>query len=125
MNLTVTGIVEEGHGDGKKLGFPTANLLLDNPCTLEYGVYAAWTTVDGNTYKSVLHYGPRLIFKEQNPLFEVHLIDFNADLYSKKMTVKITDFLRGTQFFENVEDLVTQMEKDKQKAIEVLAQLPS
>lgn len=120
LPLTVTGIVEHGNGDGTKLGFPTANLRLSQNLDLEHGVYAAWIWVLGEKHKSALHYGPRLIFNEKNPLFEVHILDFNKTIYGDEMKVTIVQLLRGTQNFPSLESLIQQMKKDTQEARNIL-----
>lgn len=120
MNLSLTGIVEQGNGDGRKLGFPTANLRLFAPLLLEHGVYAAWIEIDGKKHTSVLHYGPRLVFNETHPLFEVHILDFEENIYGKTATVTVTHFIRGTMNFDSLDALVEQMKKDKKQARDLL-----
>jgi riboflavin kinase / FMN adenylyltransferase len=120
LPLIVTGIVEHGNGDGRKLGFPTANLRIHQPIELEHGVYAATCEINHEVYKSVLHYGPRLVFNETNPLFEVHILDFSRDIYEKEITVTLTNFIRGSIKFNSLDELIEQMIADKKKAYELL-----
>lgn len=119
LPLTVTGIVEHGAGDGKKLGFPTANLKLEQGIDIPYGVYAAWTSVE-TIYMSVLHYGPRLVFSETTPLFEVHILDFDQDIYGKTLSVTLTNQIRETIKFDSLEALIEQMTKDVASARKLL-----
>lgn len=125
LPLTVTGIVEHGNGDGTKLGFPTANLRLSQELKLSHGVYAAITHFNGLKYISVLHYGPRLVFNETNPLFEVHILNFSQNIYDEKLTVELTNFIRGSIKFNSLEELIDQMNKDKQKAFDLLNMIKS
>lgn len=114
--IVVTGTVVHGSGDGTKLGFPTANLSITSPIDLTYGVYACIATIDDQTYKGVLHYGPRSIFGEINPQFEVHLFDFNKNIYGKIVTIQIHDFIRGTIKFTSIKELTIQIQKDCEQA---------
>lgn len=118
--LIVKGIVERGAGDGRKIGFPTANISLQNPLPLEYGVYASIATIDGRSYKSITHYGPRLVFGETRPLFEVHIFDFNTSIYGKELVVEVRDFIRKTQPFPSLEAMKKQIQEDCKKAKRLL-----
>lgn len=120
LPLTVTGIVERGNRDGTKLGFPTANLRLDAPLNLEHGVYAARVLLKKEMLPSVLHFGPRLVFNETTPLFEVHILHPVPDLYGKRLRVTLTHFIRKTMQFASLKDLVVQMEQDKREAFALL-----
>lgn len=113
---TVHGIVERGNGDGKTLGFPTANLRLDAPLNLEHGVYAARVLLHKEMLPSVLHFGPRLVFNETTPLFEVHILHPVPELYGVQLSVTLTHFIRKTMQFASLKDLVVQMEQDKRDA---------
>ncbi len=79
------GIVIKGEQRGRKLGFPTANLKLENKLALPYGVYATWATLNGKVYPSVTNVGVRPTFrdsegKELPALEETHLLDTTIDL---------------------------------------------
>lgn len=116
----ITGIVVKGHGDGKKLGFPTANISLSSPIDLPYGVYACTTEIDNKVYKGVLHYGPRLVFDETIPQFEVHIFHFKKNLYGKELSVEVGTFIRKTKNFANKQALVAQIKRDCEEAKKVI-----
>jgi len=121
--LLVAGTVIRGKGDGKKLGFPTANIALTEALTISYGVYACLVRVNHKTHHAVLHFGPRMVFGENKPQFEVHILDFKQNLYGKKLSVEIRDFIRGTQTFPNLKIMVARIKKDVVKARRVLAMM--
>lgn len=124
MKKVIKGKVIYGSGDGAKLGFPTANLSLSKPLDLPFGVYACTATVDGTSYNGVLHFGPRAVFGETEPQFEVHLFDFTQTIYGETIAVEIRAFLRDTQPFASTEALVIQIQKDCQEAKKFLKTLP-
>lgn len=124
MKTIVKGTVIHGSGDGAKLGFPTANLSLSKPPGLPFGVYACMATVGGKKYNGVLHFGPRAVFGETKPQFEVHLFDFTQTIYDETVTVEIRDYIRNTVPFSSVDALVIQIKKDCKEAKKFLKTLP-
>lgn len=118
--MSIRGKVIKGAGDGKKLGFPTANVDLSSPLDLAFGVYATLFTVDGATHQSVLHYGPRLVFGEEKPQFEVYIFNFDQDIYGKIVEIEIKDFIRPTQKFSSLEAMIEQIHKDCEEAKKML-----
>lgn len=118
-NYSITGKVIGGRRVGSKLGFPTANVIVDKEKTpLKKGVYAGYVELNG-VYKAIINYGGRPSFELYEPLMEVHIIDFNGDLYEKTITVNFVKFLRETIKFESIEELVEQLEKDVKNAKEI------
>lgn len=120
MTDKITGKVIRGSGDGTKLGFPTANILSDNPISLDYGVYATIIRINKTNYKSVTHYGPRAVFDETHPQLEAHVFDFNSDIYDLKIELFIYKKIRDTIKFDNLEDLIQQVDQDKSDALKLL-----
>jgi drug/metabolite transporter (DMT)-like permease len=116
LNIKISGKVIHGSGDGKKLGFPTANVKLKKPLNIDNGVYAAWVWIHGERYKGVLHYGPRLVYGETHEQLEVHIYNFSKNIYDKTIKIHMIKFLRGTMNFSTVNGLIVQMEKDKEEA---------
>ena len=108
-----SGKVIKGSGDGTKIGFPTANILPDiDISTLKYGVYACDFHIGKNAYKGVAHYGPRAVFGEVLPQFEVHILEFNQNIYNKSVEVILGRYIRGTVKFKSIEDLKKQITED-------------
>jgi len=116
--LKITGKVVKGSGDGKKIGIPTANIETEFSLTsLRQGVYSSKVNLDGKIYLGVVHYGPRAVFNEDNPQLEVHILDFDQDIYGQSLEIELTKFIRETMKFESVEEMMEQIEEDKLNAI--------
>ncbi|MDY3979274.1 MAG: riboflavin kinase [Tidjanibacter sp.] len=123
MNNTIVGTVISGNHLGRSFGFPTANLALEHsPSEIVEGVYAAITEYDGRRYKSVVNIGrsPSVI-ANGGIRIEVHLIGFNGDLYGQQISVMVVKRLRSEQRFASREELVAQIIRDRDRAIEVLS----
>jgi len=119
------GIVVRGEGRGRQLGFPTANLKLDNKLTLPLGVYASLALLDGKLYPSVTNIGVRPTFypdpEHRLPaLVETHLLDVTLNLYGNTLEIQFKKHLRPEQRFASVETLKTQIATDIMKARELL-----
>lgn len=100
-----------GEGRGRQLGFPTINLDVQD-LDLEFGVYAALVSVNGENYYGAMNYGSRPTFNQDQPLMEIHLLDFNDDLYHQEVEVEILQKLRDVKKFSSKEELITQIQND-------------
>ena len=110
------GTVVDGYKVGRKIGFPTANLRVDFPNKLipSIGVYAVYVYVNGEKHKGMLNIGYRPTINNGTDLsIEVHILDFEGDIYHQKMRIEFIDFLRPEEKFNSVDELVLQMQKDK------------
>jgi riboflavin kinase/FMN adenylyltransferase len=114
------GMVTKGKKIGRLIGFPTANLLIIDYLIPRYGVYAAYTYVDNVKYKSVLNIGPAITFNIEQVSFEVHILDFDKDIYGKEVLVEFVERLRGVEKFKDVEMLKKQIKIDIDRAKEIL-----
>lgn len=117
---TVKGLVIKGRKIGRLIGFPTANLLINNYLIPSRGVYAAYAYIDGIRFRSVISVGPAPTFHISDKSFEVHLLDFNADIYGKEVVVEFRERLRGIEKFKDVEDLKLQIQNDIERAKRIL-----
>ncbi len=107
-------MVQYGNGIGKKLGFPTANISLEQGIVLPAkGVYAVLVSWKGNIYKGMANIGIKPTFNGKALGLEVYIIDFNRKIYKEKLEVIFIDRLRPEIKFDNIGDLVIQMQKDK------------
>ena len=107
------GTVVTGHRRGNTLGFPTANLDLPAGLALPGdGIYATWAIIEGERYPSATSIGVRPTFNLTERLVEVFVIDFDADLYGKRMDVEFVTKVRGQEAFPDVETLINQMGRD-------------
>ena len=76
--------------------------------------------VDSNWYMGALHIGPKPTFQESDKVLEVHLLDFDMDIYNKEIKVEFIEYIRGILSFEDVPDLISQMKRDIEKIRAVL-----
>jgi len=109
----ISGSVVKGVQRGRSLGFRTANLQLDpERAAPADGVYAVWAVVDGERHKGVANLGVRPSFGPGERLLEVHLLDYNEDLYGKKTIIEFVRRLRPEMRFEDTSALVEQIRRD-------------
>lgn len=111
------------HGDkrGREMGWPTANMRMDDFIHPAYGIYAVRVTCeDGQTHNGVANFGVRPMFAVKEPLLEAHLFDFNGDLYNQILQIEFIRYLRGEMKFDSLEALIEQIEKDAANAKKVL-----
>lgn len=125
--FTIEGIVEHGDARGRTLGFPTANIGLDGYVRPAFGVYATRVLLfDGDKpvqrLMGVANIGIRPMYKTEQPLLEVFLFGFDADIYGQHLTVDLIRHLRPEMKFGSVALLVEQMTRDKANARAVLDQ---
>ena len=112
-DYAISGIVVKGRKEGKKIGFPTANIIpAAEKFKIKNGVYKTHVVVDGKVYKAITNYGPQPTFLQKDIIVESHLKDFNSRLYGKRITVIFDDFIRNIVRFSSVEELKAQLEKD-------------
>jgi riboflavin kinase / FMN adenylyltransferase len=120
----VTGEVTHGEKRGRDLGYPTANIRLDNNCSLKHGIYAVRVGRGARRLDGVASFGRRPTFDNGAPLLEVFLFDFMGDLYGSMLDVAFIDFIRDELKFDSVDALVRQMDDDSARARAVLAAAP-
>ncbi|RJS62650.1 bifunctional riboflavin kinase/FAD synthetase [Bacillus sp. PK3_68] len=121
----VKGTVIHGDKRGRKIGFPTANVEVDEDYLIpETGVYAVKLKVKNEWYEGVCNIGYRPTFKhpdEHSLSVEVHIFDFDHSIYGEEVSVKWYARLRGEQKFDGIDALVAQIDKDKQAAVTYFA----
>ncbi len=108
-----SGKVTEGEARGRELGFPTANLEHIQTLVPRDGVYGARATLaDGRQLLAAVHIGGNVTFGEMTRKVEVHLLDFQGDLYQQTLVVELLTRVRDTKRFASRDELVTQMTSD-------------
>lgn len=120
-HYTTSGIVVHGDKRGRTIGFPTANVDINDQYILPpLGVYAVRIEVLGQWYQGVCNVGYKPTFNREadRPSIEVHIFHFDQDIYGEKVTVEWHLYLRKEQKFSGIEELVRQIEKDKQNALD-------
>ncbi|WP_100333726.1 bifunctional riboflavin kinase/FAD synthetase [Bacillus alkalisoli] len=121
-NYSISGTVSHGDKRGRKIGFPTANVQLNDEFLLpKTGVYAVKLTVSGLTYNGVCNVGYKPTFYENQqitfPSIEVNLFEFHQEIYGETVTVEFFQRIRNEQKFNSIEELINQIQQDKEKAI--------
>lgn len=121
--FSISGQVTHGSKNGRKFGFPTANIINDESSILpKLGVYIAKTSVEGSNmeYLSVVSVGQRPTFDTKSLItIEVHLINFSGNLYDKKLKIKFYDYIRDIQKYSTVDELKLQIISDVEKALKM------
>jgi riboflavin kinase/FMN adenylyltransferase len=118
---TILGTVTRGDGLGKKIGFPTANLSAHNEQFPPNGVYAAVARLRDGMYRGVINLGvrPTVSGGKSERVLEIHLFDFDRDIYGRDLEVRFLEFLRPEKKFENLDALVHQIRRDVEEAREL------
>jgi len=120
----VTGEVIHGEKRGRELGYPTANIRLDNNCGLKHGIYAVRAGRGEERFDGVASFGRRPTFDNGAPLLEIFLFDFKGDLYGQALDIAFIGFIREELKFDSVDALIKQMDDDSARARAQLAAAP-
>jgi riboflavin kinase/FMN adenylyltransferase len=116
----MSGTITSGHGRGRTIGFPTANLAPDRDLLIPKGVYGCFAHVDGVAHPAVVNVGVRPTFAETTLAIEAHLLDFSGDLYGRRMRLDFVLHLREEMRFPSVDELRAQIARDAAAAREGL-----
>lgn len=125
----LTGSIKKGKGLGRQLGFPTANLVIAEDYKLipQNGAYVVKSTIEGEQVFGMMNIGynptvsERDLFSEKRQHIEVHFFDFNKNLYGKKIQVDILKRIRDERKFDSIKELQAQLEKDRQKSLDLIS----
>lgn len=124
---SLSGKVVDGYKQGRLLGFPTANLQVDDANRLipADGVYAVYTETAGRTYMGMLNIGHRpTIGNGPTRSIEVHLLDLHTDLYGQTLRISFIQRLRAEIHFNNREELKVQLQQDAEEVRKLLCSTP-
>ena len=113
-NWTVDGVVQKGRQMGKKIGFPTCNIDIQDYVLAKPGVYAVKVLRSNNSkyLRGIANLGYRPTFNQKKILLEVHLFNYSGNLYNKHLSVEFLKFIRKEKKFKNVNQLKSQIKKD-------------
>lgn len=113
----IFGKVIRGNAIGKTIGFPTANIEIDNKWKLHPadGVYAVQVMLGERTYKGMMNIGNKPTIEGRKKTLEVHLLDFSEDIYGEQLQIKFIKKIREEKKFENLDALKQQLLIDKNK----------
>ncbi len=119
---SIEGTVVHGLKKGRHLGFPTANIEIKEKFKLlpKDGVYAVIVKISANTFKGMLNIGFRPTIDGSQRSIEVHLFNFDQDLYGQFLVIEFVEFIRDEQKFEDLDHLKSQLEEDKKSALKFL-----
>lgn len=113
----LSGVVVGGYQVGRKIGFPTANLQVDDPDKLipADGVYAVRVSVDGQTYSGMLNIGKRPTFDNGGVrrTIEVHILHFHSDIYNRALRISFVKYIRPELKFSDIDALIAQLHQDR------------
>lgn len=126
--FSITGQVVGGSKIGREIGFPTANININDSFKLipAVGVYAVVVEISSGVLKNgMMNIGFRPTLNDSNvsKTLEVNIFDFNEDLYNKTIKILFIEKIRDEEKFKNIDELKTQLEKDRIKSIEILSNL--
>lgn len=121
-NYSFSGNVVKGKQLGRTIGFPTANINIDEEYKLipKNGVYIVKSIISEKTIYGMMNIGTRPTVNGLNQTVEVFFIDFDSNLYEQKITIEILDFIREEQKFDSLDLLKNQIEIDKQKTLQFI-----
>jgi riboflavin kinase/FMN adenylyltransferase len=121
--FAIRGIVEHGDKRGRTIGYPTANLGVENYLRPKYGIYAVTGRIlaTGEVLQGAANIGIRPQFEPPKELLEPYFFDFKGDLYGQEIEVAFHHYLRGEAKFDNLEALIEQMYKDCAEARRLLS----
>lgn len=122
----LNGTVVNGKKLGGKIGFPTANIAIQEDYKLipKTGVYIIKTVIHNNLFYGMMNIGFNPTVEGRHQTIEAHLFNFNDTLYGKKIAVELLYFLRDEKKFDSVDDLIVQLSLDKKSAISFIKNNP-
>jgi len=125
--FTIRAKIQHGDKVGRDIGYPTANMDMGNYLRPRFGIYAVTARIPGDrpgderVCQGAANLGIRPTFDPPKELLETHLFDFTGDLYGKAVDVELRHFLRPEAKFGSLDALVAQMDKDCERARELLS----
>jgi|TARA_B110000263_G_scaffold163193_1_gene142060 riboflavin kinase/FMN adenylyltransferase len=121
-NYFLHGKVIKGDGIGSKINYPTANIDIEESKKLipKDGVYAVIIEIKKIKYLGMLNVGYRPTVNGKDKRFEVHIFDFNSNIYNQKVKIEFVEKIREEKKFENLKELKNQLEKDKIQSIKII-----
>jgi riboflavin kinase/FMN adenylyltransferase len=121
-NYLITGKVVKGKNLGQKIGFPTANIQLQESYKLlpKTGAYVVKSQIENKTIFGMMNIGYRPTVSGEKQTIEIHFFDFNKDLYGTVIQIDVLAYLRDEQKFDSIKLLTNQLQEDKQNSLEII-----
>ena len=122
-HFMLNGTVVKGKGLGKKIDYPTANILIKEDYKLipKRGSYIVNAKINDKLYFGMMNIGVNPTVNGEKETIEVHFFDLNKDIYNRKLQIHLLERIRDEQKFESLEALKTQLQKDKERALDYIA----
>lgn len=122
-NYFIEGTVVDGNKQGREIGFPTANIKVNEWYKLipANGVYAVKITIDNTIFNGMLNIGKRPTVNGTTETIEVNIFNFNQNIYNKSVRVEFYERIRDEHKFETLSDLKEQLHIDKKQVIQALS----
>lgn len=116
------GCIIKGRQIGRTIGFPTANIELSNHLKMlpKEGVYATIIILNGSNYIGMANIGTQPTFESYKTTFEIHILNFNGDIYGQSIEVKFIKRIRDIQKFDNAQSLMEQLEHDREQCLQII-----
>jgi len=118
----LNGTVVHGDKRGKQIGYPTANIKPQNEQKVipKNGVYAVWVRYENSFYKGMMNIGERPTFEGDSITLEVHILDFESDIYGKDIQIQFVDRIRDEKQFKGLDELKMQLKNDEKETRSLL-----
>ena len=122
-HYSLSGTVVRGFQNGRKLGFPTANIQVSDEYKLipKTGIYAVYVLFGGKRYNGMLSIGFNPTFEGKEQTIEVNILDFDKDIYGESLTLEFVDFIRSEKKFDSLKALVDEIKNDERITRKLLA----
>lgn len=120
----IKGSIIAGNQIGRTIGFPTANIRVDEPFKVipGIGIYAVRVAVNGEKYPGMLYIGNRPTLSNDNAIsLEVNILNFSGNLYNREIEVFFEEYIRENRKFDSLEELKQQLTRDREQALSLLA----
>ena len=120
-NFFLSGEVVKGHSRGKELGFPTANLKIDEDKIIpKNGVYLVKSKIDHQDIYGMMNIGYNPTFNNKSKKIETHFFNINKNLYGKIIKIELLEYIREEKRFETVDDLIQRLKLDREKCLKLI-----
>ena len=120
-NFFLSGKVVKGHSRGKELGFPTANLRIEeNKIIPKNGVYLVKSKIDNQNIYGMMNIGYNPTFNNKSKKIETHFFNLNKNLYGKIIKIELLEYIREEKRFETVDDLIQRLKLDREKCLKLI-----
>jgi len=120
-NFFLSGKVVKGHSRGKELGFPTANLKIDEDKIIpKNGVYLVKSKIDHQDIYGMMNIGYNPTFNNKSKKIETHFFNLNKNLYGKIIKIELLEYIREEKRFETIDDLIQRLKLDREKCLKLI-----